>query len=57
MGITEDINIKKVSVIKPLLPKDKESSPKQHSWYYHTVIGMLNYFKCSTRLDLAMSVH
>ena len=57
MGITDDVNIKKVPASTPLLHKDKEGSPRQHTWHYRTVIGMLNYLKCSTRSDLAMAVH
>ena len=54
MSITEEMNIKKLPATKHLLHKDKEGYPIQHSWYYRTVIGLLNYLKYSTRLDLAM---
>jgi len=57
MEITKDMNIKKVPASKPLLHKDKEGAPRQHTWRYRTVIGMLNYLKCSTRPDLGMAVH
>ena len=57
MGIINRMNIKKVPASKPLLRKDKEGAPRQHTWHYRTVIGMLNYLKCSTRPDIGMAVH
>ena len=45
MDITDLMKINKVLETKHMLYKDKEGDPRQHSWIYCTVIGMLNYLK------------
>ena len=55
MNINDKININKTQAAKPLLNKDKEGDPIKFDWYYHQVIGILDYLTCTTQPDTAMA--
>jgi hypothetical protein len=40
-----------------ILHSDLSSPPREHTWNYRAVIGMLTYLSASTRPDIAFSVH
>lgn len=43
--------------MKPLLHKDLEGLPRNSTFHYRSVIGMLGYLQNSTRPDISMAVH
>jgi hypothetical protein len=40
-----------------ILTADLDGLPREHSWNYRSIIGMLNYLASSTRPDIAFAVH
>jgi hypothetical protein len=40
-----------------ILTADSDGLPREHSWNYRSLLGMLNYLASSTRLDIAFAVH
>jgi hypothetical protein len=40
-----------------ILTADPDGPPREHSWNYRSIIGMLNYLASSTRPDIAFAVH
>ncbi len=40
-----------------ILTSDSDGPPREHSWNYRSLIGMLNYLASSTRPDIAFAVH
>jgi hypothetical protein len=52
-----DAHPKLTPVGKPLLCKDLDGTPRNHTWNYRAAVGMLNYLLQTSRPEIGMAVH
>ena len=57
LGLEGESKQHKVPAVSPPLHKHEEGAPRELSWNYRSVIGMLTYLSRNTRPDLEYAVH
>ena len=53
----EEANTKETPAEYGVLDKDKKETPFDHSWNYHSVLGMMSYLATNSQCDIAFAVN
>ena len=57
VGLDDSFNIVEIPSLYPPIGKDFHGLPRQKSWHYVSVLGMLNYLCQNTFPDIQFAVH